>query len=165
MNVVGNRQGVFVVKPPVGGWGQNQGPAMALWSPSDKLYYTQQGSLWSWTPTGGAAQFKQGLNWSWPAISGDGKHLAYVQWGPNYTNPTVHLMDPSSGDDLGQIGAGARFVPMFLTNDLLWIRTEGGGCGSSHPTSYVYDLRDKSESPSKLDWVTTTWPATSSLGG
>jgi hypothetical protein len=138
---------------------------MALWSPADKLYYTQQGSLWTWTPTGGTAQLKQGVYWSWPAMSGDGKHLAYVQWGANRTNPTVHLMDPATGEDLGQIGAGSRLLPMFLTNDLLWMRTEDGGCGGPQPTNYIYDLRDKSESPSKLDGVTTTWPATSAKGG
>jgi hypothetical protein len=165
LNVVGDRKGVFVVKPPSGGWGPGQWPIMAVWSPADKLYYMQQGSIWTWTPTGGASQLRPGLTWSWPAVSGDGKHLAYVQWGPNYTNPTVHLMNPDTGADLGQIGAGPRFLPMFLTNDLISMRVDGGGCGPSQPASYIYDLRDKTESPSKLDWVSMTWPATSALGG
>jgi hypothetical protein len=164
LNVVGDRKGVYVVKPPPGGWGPNR-PTMVVWSPTDKLYYTQQDSIWTWMATGGASQLRQGLTWSWPAVSGDGKHLAYVQWGPNYTNPTVHLMNPDTGADLGQIGAGPRFLPMFLTNDLIWMRVDGGGCGPSQPASYIYDLRDKTETPSKLDWVWMTWPSTSARGG
>ena len=166
LNVVGNHNGVFALATPPGGWPNGQQPSMGVWSPvEDKLYYNELGAIWTWTPSAGATQLRSGLLWGYPAISGDGKHIAHVVWGPNYSSATVHLMDPSSGADFGQIGAGQRFVSMFLTNDLIWMRTEGQGCGPAQPTSYIYDLRDKSESPSSLDWVSATWPATSALGG
>lgn len=166
LNVVGNHTGVFVVAPPAGGWGPLQAPMMGIWSPvADKLYYTQQGSIRTWTPTGGASQLKAGLTWGYPAMSPDGKHIAYVDMGADYATWRVHLMDPVTGADQGQIGAGQRALPMFLTNNLIWVRNEGVGCGPTQPASYIYDLRDKTETASRLDWVLATWPSTSALGG
>lgn len=138
---------------------------MVLWSAvDDRLYYNALGSVWSWTPSDGAKQLRPRTLWSWPSMAGDGRHMAAAQSSGNATS--VHLIDPTSGADLGQIGGGQRFLSMFLSNDLIWMRTSSQGCGPSETlATYVYDLRDKSEYPSSLDWVTATWPGTSALGG
>lgn len=55
---------------------------------------------------------------------------------------------------------------MFLSNNLIWFRTQGGfSCGLGELKTYVYDFRDKSLAPSIVDWVTATWPGTSAFGG
>jgi hypothetical protein len=166
LTVVGNHTGVYFVAPPAAGWAFPQAPMMGLWSPvADKLYYAQQGGIRTWTPTSGGSELKAGLTWTYPAMSPDGNHIAYVDMGADYSAWTVHLMDPATGADQGRIGGGQRALPMFLSNNLIWLRNEGQGCGPTQPASYIYDLRDKTETASSLDWVFTTWPATSALGG
>jgi hypothetical protein len=165
LNVVGNRAGVFGETSPKGGWGPLYGPLMAVWSPaSDTLYYRKQGDIWHWTPTTGSAKFKAGVSWIDPSISPNGKYIVYTVRGADGT-PTVHLMDAATGDVLSQLGTGSRDVPFFLTNDLIWLHGDLSGCTGSVPTNYIYDLRDHTESPSVIDWVQATWPATSALGG
>ncbi len=165
LNVVAGRSTVFAEAPPTGGWGPLFGPLMAVWSPlSDTLYYRKQGDLWRWTPTAGSVKFKAGINWIDPSVSPDGKYIVYTVRGSNGT-PTVHLMDAATGNVLSQLGAGSRDVPFFLTNDLIWLHGDLSGCTGSVPTNYIYDLRDHTESPSVIDWVQATWPATSALGG
>jgi hypothetical protein len=106
---------------------------------------------------------KQGLTWIDPAISGDGKRIAYAQR-ESSGRSIVRLMD-NSGNDLGQVGFGARTRPFFLTNDLIWLKSDQQGCAAGGPNTYVYDIRDQTETQSALDWVYATWPATSALGG
>lgn len=165
LNVVGNRTSVFAETSPAGGWGPLFGPEMAVWSPaSDTLYYRKQGDIWRWTPDLGSVKFKSGISWIDPSVSPDGQYIAYMERASNGT-PTVHLMDAATGNVLAQLGAGSRDVPFFLTNDLIWLHGDLSGCTGSVPTNYIYDLRDHTESPSVVDWVQSTWPATSALGG
>jgi hypothetical protein len=165
LNVVGNKASVFALPPPVAGWGSLGGPRMAVWSPvSDRLYYEQQGNLWTWTPSAGPAQLKSGLRWIDPAISPDGKRIAYAVRGSNGLS-IVHLMDAASGADQGTVSTDSRKRPFFLTNDLIWLKGDEKGCTVNLHSPFVYDLRDQTETQSSLDQVWATWPSTSALGG
>ncbi len=165
LNVVGHRAGVFSVKPPTGGWGQSGGPGMGLWSPiADTLYYAQQSNIWTWTHAAGAKQFKAGIDWIDPAMSADGKHIVYAVRLADGRS-TVHLMDPVTGADQGQLGSGFRKRPFFLTTNLIWLKGDEQGCIGGDQTPYIYDLRDHTETSSRLDMVWATWPSTSALGG
>jgi hypothetical protein len=165
LTVVGNRAAVFALPPPAAGWGSLGGPRMAVWSPvSDRLYYAQQGSIWTWTPSAGASQLKSGLRWIDPAISPDGKRIAYAVRGANGLS-IVHLMDAASGADLGTVSSDSRKRPFFLTNDLIWLKGDEKGCTVNQRSTFVYDLRDQTETQSSLDQVWATWPSTSALGG
>jgi hypothetical protein len=165
LNVVGNRALGFALVPPAAGWGRLGGPRMAVWSPvSDQLYYEQQGNVWRWTPATGAAQFTTGVSWIDPAISPDGKRIAYAVRGSNGVS-IVHIIDATSGADLGTVSSDGRSHPFFLTNDLIWLRGDQKGCSAGNPSTFVYDLRDQTETQSSLGQVWTTWPSTSALGG
>jgi hypothetical protein len=138
---------------------------MAVWSPvSDQLYYEQQGNLWRWTPAVGASQLKSGLKWIDPAISPDGKRIAYAVCGANGVS-IVHVMDAASGADQGTVSTDGSKRPFFLTNDLVWLRGDERGCTVNNRSTFVYDLRDLTETQSGLDQVWATWPSTSALGG
>jgi hypothetical protein len=165
LNVVGNRAPVFALVPPGGGWGRLGGPRMAVWSPvSDQLYYERQGSVWRWNPAAGAAQLKPGVSWIDPAISPDGTKIAYAVRGSNGVS-IVHIIDAASGVDQGTVSADARSRPFFLTNDLIWLKGDQKGCSAGNRSTFVYDLRDQTETQSSLDQVWATWPSTSALGG
>ena len=164
-NVVGNRTAVFALVPPAGGWGRLGGPRMAVWSPvSDRLYYEQQGSVWRWTPGAGASLLKEGVSWIDPAISPDGKRIAYALRGSNGVS-IVHIMDATSGADVSTVSSEGRKRPFFLTNDLIWLKGDERGCTVSNRSTFVYDLRDQTETQSSLVQVWATWPSTSALGG
>jgi len=138
---------------------------MAVWSPvSDQLYYQQQGNVWRWTPSAGASQLKSGVRWIDPAISPDGKRIAYAVRGANGVS-LVHVMDATSGADQGTVSSDGRKRPFFLTNDLIWLQGDEKGCTASKRPTFVYDLRDQTETQSSLDRVWATWPSTSALGG
>jgi hypothetical protein len=165
LNVVGNRAPVLALQPPPAGWGPLGGPRMAVWSPvADRLYYEQQGSVWTWTPAGGATQLKSGLTWIDPAISPDGKRIAYAVRGADGLS-IVHLMDAASGADQGTVSSEGRKRPFFLTNDWIWLKGDERGCNVNLRSVFVYDLRDQTETQSVLDQVLATWPSTSALGG
>ena len=165
LNVVGNRAPAFAVIPPAGGWGGQGGPRMAVWSPvSDELYYEQQGNVWRWTPAAGAAQFKTGVSWIDPAISPNGKRIAYAVRGSTGVS-IVHVIDASSGADVSTVSSDGRSRPLFLTDDLIWVRGDQRGCAAGNRSTFVYDLRDQTETQSSLDQVWTAWPSTSALGG
>ncbi len=165
LNVVESHRSVLAIAPPAAGWGPVGGPLMAVWNPAtDALYYTQQGDVWSWTETGGANVFSSSLRWIDPTVSPDGQRIAYAVRDAK-GHATVHLMDPTTGKTTAAIGAGSRAQPFFLTNDLVWMRSDTKGCGSNAPVSYVYDLRDHAEGRSIIDAVAATWPAASALGG
>ena len=165
LNVVGNRAPVFALVPPAGGWGRLGGPRMAVWSPvSGQLYYEQQGSVWRWSPAAGAAQLKAGVSWIDPTISPDGKRIAYATRGSNGVS-IVHIIDATSGADLSTVSADGRSRPFFLTDDLIWLKGDQRGCAAGNRSTFVYDLRDQTETQSSLDQVWATWPSTSALGG
>jgi len=165
LNVVGNRAPVFALVPPAGGWGRLGGPRMAVWSPvSDQLYYEQQGSVWRWNPAAGASKLKAGVSWIDPAISPDGKRIAYAVRGSNGVS-IVHVIDAISGADQGTASSDARSRPFFLTNDLVWLKGDQKGCAAGNRSTFIYDLRDQTETQSSLDQVWATWPSTSALGG
>ena len=165
LNAVGNRAPVFALVPPSGGWGPQGGPRMAVWSPvSDQLYYQQQGNVWRWTPAAGASQLKSGLKWIDPAISPDGKRIAYAVRESNGVS-VVHVMDAATGADQGTVSADGRKRPFFLTNDLIWLKNDEKGCSVGKQSTFVYDLRDQTETQSSLDRVWATWPSTSAVGG
>ena len=165
LNVVGNRAQAFALPPPAAGWGPQGGPRMAVWSPtSNRLYYEQQGNLWTWTPTRGVSQLKSGLKWIDPAISPDGKRIAYAVRGADGLS-IVHVMDAATGTDQGTVSSEGRKRPFFLTNDLIWLKGDERGCTVNLRTVFVYDLRDQTETQSSLDQVWATWPSTSALGG
>jgi hypothetical protein len=165
LNVVGNRSPVFALLPPAGGWGRQGGPRMAVWSPvADQLYYEQQGSVWRWDPAAGASQLKAGVIWIDPAISPDGKRIAYAVRGSNGVS-IVHLIDATSGADQGTVSSDGRIRPFFLSDDLIWLKGDQKGCSAGNRSTFVYDLRDQTETQSSLDQVWATWPSTSALGG
>jgi len=165
LNVVGNKAPVFALVPPAGGWGRQGGPRMAVWSPvSDQLYYEQQGSVWRWNPAAGASQLKAGVSWIDPAISPDGKRIAYAVRGSNGVS-IVHIIDATSGADQGTVSSDGRSHPFFLTDDLIWLKGDQRGCAAGNRSTFVYDLRDQTETQSSLDQVWATWPSTSALGG
>lgn len=165
LNVVGNRAAVFALPPPGAGWGPLGGPRMVVWSPVlDQLYYEQQGSLWTWTPSGGASRLKSGLKWIDPTMSPDGKRIAYAVRGANGLS-IVHVMDAATGADKGTVSSDGRKRPFFLTNDLIWLKGDERGCSVNQRSTFVYDLRDQTETQSSLDHVWATWPSTSALGG
>lgn len=164
LNVVANHENVFSLAPPGGGWPAPGGPLMAVWSPSDTLYFTKLGDVWTWSSATGATDIRTGVRWIDPTISPDGKHLVYMSRDGSGTS-TVHFMDPSTGASGSQIGPAGTDFPYFLTNDLVWLHADVPGCVGGQPTTYVYDLRNNTLSPSALDWVLRTWPATSALGG
>jgi hypothetical protein len=165
LNVVAGRAGVLALTPPAAGWGPQGGPRMAVWSPvADKLYYEQQGNLWTWTPAGGASQLKSGLKWIDPAISPDGTRIAYAVRGANGLS-IVHVMDAATGADQEALSTDGRKRPFFLTNDLIWLKGDERGCTVNKRSTFVYDLRDNTETQSSLEQVWATWPSTSALGG
>jgi hypothetical protein len=165
LNVVGNRAPAFALVPPSAGWGAQGGPRMAVWSPtSDQLYYEQQGSVWRWTPGAGVAQLKSGLKWIDPAISPDGRRIAYAVRGLDGLS-IVHIMDATNGADQGTVSSEGRKRPFFLTNDLIWLKGDERGCTVNNRSTFVYDLRDQTETQSSLVQVWSTWPSTSALGG
>ena len=165
LNMVASRAPAFALVPPSGGWGKLGGPRMAVWSPvSDQLYYEQQGDVWRWTPAGGASRLKSGLSWIDPAISPDGKRIAYAVRGTNGVS-IVHVMDATSGADQGTVSSDGRMRPFFLTNNWIWLKGDERGCSVGNRSTFVYDLRDESETQSSLDQVWATWPSTSALGG
>jgi hypothetical protein len=165
LNVVGNRTAVFALLPPGAGWGRLGGPRMAVWSPvSDQLFYEQQGNVWHWTPAAGASQFKSGVSWIDPTISPDGKRIAYAVRAANGAS-IVHIIDSSTGADQGTVSTDGRSRPFFLSDDLLWIKGDQKGCATGNRSTFVYDLRDQTETQSSLDQVWATWPATSAVGG
>jgi WD40-like Beta Propeller Repeat len=165
LNVLSNQAAAFALIPPAAGWGQAGGPRMALWSPvSGQLYYEQQGNVWRWTTAAGAARFRTGLSWIDPTISPDGKRIAYSVRGSNGVS-IVRIIDATSGADLGTESTDGRSHPFFLTDDLLWVRGDQSGCATGNRSTFVYDLRDQTETQSSLAQVWATWPATSALGG
>ncbi len=165
LNIVADRAPIAAMAPPPAGWGPLGGPRMAVWSPvSDRLYYEQQGNLWTWTPAVGPSQLKSGLRWIDPAISPDGKRIAYAVRGAGGLS-IVHVMDAVSGADQGTVSSDGRKRPFFLTNDLIWLKGDERGCTVNQRSTFVYDLRDEVETQSGLDQVWATWPSTSALGG
>ena len=165
LNVMGNRAPVFALTPPAGGWGPPGGPRMAVWSPvSAQLYYEHQGSVWRWTPAAGVSRLKAAVSWIDPAISPDGKRIAYAARGTNGRS-IVHVIDAATGADQGTVSTDGRSRPFFLTNDLVWVKGDQRGCAAGNRSTFVYDLRDQTETQSSLDQVWATWPSTSALGG
>lgn len=164
LNVIANHQRTFGLAPPAAGWPGAGGPLMAVWSPSDTLYYTLGGDVWTWSQASGPKDLKVGTRWIAPAISADGKHIAYMSRDSAGTS-TVHLMDPSTGAIGVQVGGAGMDWPYFLTTDLMWVHADVTGCVGGAPPTYIYDLRNNTLYPSALDLVERTWPATSALGG
>ncbi|HET7338013.1 MAG TPA: hypothetical protein VFK22_00575 [Candidatus Dormibacteraeota bacterium] len=164
LNVVFDHQNAFTLAPPTAGWPASGGPLMAVWSPSDVLYFTQAGDVWTWSPSAGPKVLKSGLHWMDPSISPDGTRLVYMSRDSSGV-ATVHLMDPSTGVIGAQIGGAGFDFPFFLTNDLIWVHADIPGCIGGQPATYIYDLRTNTLYPSALQWVLRTWPATSALGG
>lgn len=165
LNVVSSRAAAFALIPKAAGWGQMGGPRMAVWSPvSDQLFYEQQGNVWHWSTAAGAALFRTGVSWIDPTISPDGKRIAYAVRGSNGVS-IVHIIDATSGADLGTVSTDGRSQPFFLTDDLIWVRGDQRGCAAGNRSTFVYDLRDQTETQSSLAQVWATWPSTSALGG
>jgi hypothetical protein len=165
LNVVGNQAAVFALVPPAGGWGRLGGPRMGVWSPvSDQLYYEQQGNVWRWSPAVGAAQLKAGVSWIDPAISPDGTRIAFAARGSNGVS-IVHIIDANTGAEQGTVSTEGRSRPFFLSDDLIWVKGDQKGCAAGNRSTFVYDMRDQTETQSSLDQVWATWPSTSALGG
>ena len=165
LNVVGSRAAVFALIPPTAGWGKAGGPRMAVWSPvSGQLFYLQQGNVWRWSTATGAVRFRTGVSWIDPTISPDGKRIAYGVRGPT-GGSIVHIIDAATGADLGAVSTDARSHPFFLTDDLIWVRGDQQGCAAGNRSTFVFDLRDQTETQSSLAQVWATWPSTSALGG
>ncbi len=150
---------------PKDGWPVGDGPAMAVWSPTqDTLYFRNGDDVWTWTADAGATKFLPGVRWSMPTISPDGTYLAYAELRPDGL-PDVYLVDLANGPNPERLGTGRRNLPAFLGNTQLWyMGTEDTpGCeGGSERTPLVYSLEDASETPSPIEAVIATWPATSS---
>jgi len=155
---------LFQILPPAGSfWSGRSAPAMAVWAPTGStLYFRQGGDVWRWTRAGGSVRLLPGVAWYYPTIAPDGRHIAYaVVRGDGFHD--VYLLDVMSGAEPTRIGLGARTLPQFLTSTLLWYRADSTGiCGPGGAEGLVYDLSDKSESPSAIRGVTGAWPATSS---
>lgn len=61
------------------------------------------------------------------------------------------------------VGNGNRTLPVFLNSTQLWFKSERQGpCGPGGNQPLIYDLTDRSESPSIIDMPEAVWPATSS---
>jgi hypothetical protein len=152
---------VLSLVPPSAGWPEGKHPAMAVWSPtSETLYYRQGGDVWQWTPVGGPTLFLPGVNWSYPTITPDGRQAAYVLLGPEGQND-IYLLDLADGGDPHLIGR-ARDKPVFLNDAQLWFTTPNiHGCATGGEEPLIYNIVDRSESPSIIDWVRGAWPASS----
>jgi hypothetical protein len=151
------------IAPDSGRWPNGAQPAFAVWSStSDTLYYRKGADVWEWTSAGGPQNFLPGVSWSYPTISPDGLHLAFAVEGQDYLH-TVSLLDLPPASRPVQIGNGKRTLPTFLNARQLWFKSENpGACGSGGNQPLVYDLSDRSESPSIIDSPVSVWPATSS---
>jgi hypothetical protein len=151
------------IAPDSGRWSAGGQPAMAVWSPtSETLYYRKGGDALEWTSARGPQGFLPGVSWSYPTISPDGRHLAFAVEGQDYLH-NVSLVDLPPTSRPIQIGNGKRTLPVFLNARQLWFKSENPGpCGSGGDKPLVYDLSDRSESPSIIDSPVSVWPATSS---
>jgi hypothetical protein len=62
---------------------------------------------------------------------------------------------------IGRRGIGE---PAFLNDrQLFYVTSPAGGCGGGPQTPLIYNLVSGVESPSMIDSVGDTWPATSTL--
>lgn len=135
---------------------------MATWSPgSETLFYRRGSDVWKWTPGSEPEVFLPGVRWYYPTFSPDGRHFAYAIERAGRLHD-VYLLDLTQGDSPSLI-AEARNRPVFLNDQQLWYLGEGQGiCGPSGDKPLIYSLADGSESPSVIDSVMGTWPATGS---
>lgn len=163
--VIAGATNVLSVIPPSGGWVAEAWPMMALWSPTtETLYYRRSGDVWKWTEGSDPQLFLPEVSWINPSISADGAHLAYSGVRPDGLHE-VYLVDLANGGSPQKIGDGARKSPVFVNSTQLWFRSEGEdhGCGGAEGEKpLIYDIVDKAEFPSIIEWVRTVWPATSS---
>jgi hypothetical protein len=140
---------------------------MALWSPkSALLLYAREQSIWAYTNRMDS-YWHPDVTWLHPSFSPDGRYVAYAERGFD-GHARVRLMDvPTEKGVPGPvIGNGFRMKPFFLTDNLIWMTEEGpAGCQRfTQPATYIYDRKAGTESPSIIDNVFATWPATSALG-
>jgi hypothetical protein len=137
-------------------------PLMPVWSPTgETLYYRLGGDIWRWTQRAGAQRLLSRVTWRYPTISPDGRYLAYAVQQPDNTH-NIYLMDLAAGSSPTLIGH-RRTMPMFLTATQLWYVSEAMGvCGPGLDRRLIYDVNERSEAASIIEWVKGIWPATSS---
>ena len=162
--VLAGLQRLLAMRPPSGGWSyeDQSWPAMPVWSPLEEtLYFRHSGHVWSWTPEGGEHRFLEGVSWRYPTISPDGRYLAYsVPQDDGFHN--TYLMDLSAATPPELIGQ-RRTMPAFITATQLWLVSEQQGmCGPGLDERLIYDINERAESSSIIQWVVGTWPGTSS---
>jgi hypothetical protein len=160
--VLAGLQKLLALRPPSGGWTGEAWPAMPVWSPVEEtLYFRRSGHVWSWTPEEGVHRFLEGVSWRYPTISPDGRYMAYSVPRDDYFHNT-YLMDLSAGTPPELIGR-RRTTPAFITPTQMWLVSEGQGiCGPGLDERLIYDINERAESSSIIQWVIGTWPATSS---
>lgn len=147
-------------------------PLKVLWSPtSEALYWTQGGDVWRWTAATGRQVFLENVTWSSATISPDGTHLAYdvidgvepaTEELPATTLHDVYVVDLEHGGKPVRLGGGHAGMPVFLSDDQLWIArdTYAAGCGEGTLQPHIHDIATGVEAPTDIDRVDRVWPAT-----
>jgi len=136
---------------------------MSVWSGA-RLYFRDSKGVEAWRD-GVVSTFLPGVAWIRPKASPDGAHIVY-EARDQQGSAHVFIVDTATRmvRDLGK----GRAEPAFLTSRYIWYEAEpacvaAGTCEPGFPgiatgKTYIYDLRDNTESGSVITSVLDVWP-------
>ena len=142
------------------------GMTMGVWAsvPSRLFFRDSGGAMHRWDPSTGLSSMMP-LHWINPHSSPDGRWIAYTFRTGTLGGVGFYSVQSNTVANTSPPG---RFLPKFLTNDLVWYLGEKPctTCFGSTPSgvSYIYDIAGTSEVVSRLAGVTDAWPHTTAPG-